>query len=270
MNDNTALRGLDHVVIALHDLDRGIADYRALGFTVVPGGSHPGRSSHNALVVFADGAYLELIAWRAPAPEERWWRVLQAQGEGLVDFALLPVDTAAATDAARARGLHSIIGPLEGGRVRPDGATLQWRTARQASADLPFLCGDVTPRSLRVPEGELRLHANGALGVAALHIAVRDLTTSVARYRALLGPATPVELLPADAANGPAQAVFVLGATRFSLVAPAAGAPAAGAPLGLTDSRDEGVKQLTLAGAAGAARHRLSSSASHGVAIAIG
>jgi len=40
---------------------------------------------------------------------------------------------------------------------------------------------------LRVPEGEVRVHANGALGVASLAIAVRDLDATLARYRALLG-----------------------------------------------------------------------------------
>ena len=61
MTDESALRSLDHLVIAVHDLDRSIADYRSMGFTVNPGGRHPGRSSHNALIVFADGAYIELI-----------------------------------------------------------------------------------------------------------------------------------------------------------------------------------------------------------------
>ena len=65
---------LDHIVIAVHNLEAAIADYRAMGFQVLVGGQHPGRTSHNALIVFADGAYLEIIAWRAPAPEERWYR----------------------------------------------------------------------------------------------------------------------------------------------------------------------------------------------------
>lgn len=55
---------LDHIVIAVQDLERSIADYTALGFNVLRGGEHPGRSTHNALVVFADGAYFELIAQR--------------------------------------------------------------------------------------------------------------------------------------------------------------------------------------------------------------
>ena len=68
-------------------------------------GEHPGRSTHNALVVFADGAYFELIAWRAAAPEERWWQQLHQHGEGLVDFALLPTETGAVVAAAERHGI---------------------------------------------------------------------------------------------------------------------------------------------------------------------
>ena len=178
---------LDHLVIAVHDLDRAMQQHRDLGYNVVVGGQHPGRLSHNALVVFADGSYFELIAWRGDAPVEAWWHILQQQGEGLIDFALLPHDTAEVIADARARGLNSIQGPLDGGRKRPDGVELKWTTARQATRDLPFLCGDVTPRALRVPEGDLRQHPNGALGVARVQVSVQDLEVSIERYRQLLG-----------------------------------------------------------------------------------
>ncbi len=186
---------LDHLVIAVNDLAQTMADYQSLGFTVLPGGRHPGRQSHNALVVFEDGAYLELIAWVADGPEELWWRVLQRCGEGLVDFALLPDDTDRALSDARARGLTDIIGPVPGGRHRPDGQVLKWSSARQTRHDLPFLCGDLTPRSLRVPEGEVRQHANGAVGVSSVTVRVLDLAASVQRYRQLLGPSLPIQWL---------------------------------------------------------------------------
>ena len=188
-----AILQLDHIVIAVRDLAQAIADYEALGFTVTPGGQHPGRTSHNALIVFADGAYLELIAWQGPAPQERWWHDLQQYGEGLVDFALLPDDTVAVAEAARGRGLEVV--PRDGARLRPDGRELQWQTARHATPDVPFLCGDITPREWRVPEGDVRQHANGATGIASLAIAVADLDVTLQRYRALLGP---------DAVIGPA------------------------------------------------------------------
>ena len=189
---------LDHVVIAVGDLERAIADYRSLGFTVVPGGRHPGRTSHNALIVFEDGAYIELIAWTAPNDAERWNVVHRAHGDGFMDFALIPGDLPRATAEAKARGLP-LDGPIDGGRVRPDGVELKWQTARQATFDLPFFCADVTPRSLRVPERDARRHANGARGVATVVVAVNDLEVSSARYRAMLGGAMPRTLLLASA-----------------------------------------------------------------------
>lgn len=179
---------LDHIVIAVNDLEQAVTDYRNLGFNVLQGGEHPGRPTHNALVVFADGSYFEIIAWRSPAPGDRWWELLNQHGEGFVDFALLPPDTASTVAAAQARGLV-FSGPHDGGRLRPDGERLQWQTARPPSHDLPFLCGDLTPRALRVPEGDARVHPNGAQGVASLALTVENLDASLVRYGALLGPA---------------------------------------------------------------------------------
>lgn len=177
---------LDHVVIAFHDLGKAIADWQAQGYTVVRGGRHPGRTSHNALVAFDDGSYVELIAWTEPNPAERWSTMLQRYGEGLMDFALLPENVPQAIEEAKSRGLH-LNGPIDGGRVRPDGRELKWQTARQATFDLPFLCGDITPREWRVPTGEARKHANGAKGIAKVTVAVDDRDASLRRYAALLG-----------------------------------------------------------------------------------
>jgi catechol 2,3-dioxygenase-like lactoylglutathione lyase family enzyme len=179
---------LDHVVIAVNDLDGAVSDYQSLGFTVYPGGVHHGGVSHNALVVFADGAYFEIIAYREAAPANRWWRVLTTAGEGIVDFAVLPENTERDLQAARARGLD-VEGPAPGGRLRPDGVRLDWQIVRPATTDLPFWCGDVTPRELRVPEGAIRHHANGVTGISAVRILVADLAASIARFKALVGPA---------------------------------------------------------------------------------
>ncbi len=176
--------GIDHVVILVHDLAAACEDYTNLGFTVAPGGEHTDGATHNALIVFADGSYLELLAFRGSVPAHRWWRHT-AIGEGLIDWALLP--SAIADDIAQA-GQHGarFEGPIAGGRQRLDGQELAWEMGIPYTADLPFLCGDVTPRELRVPEGALRTHANGALGIAGITIAVSKIKTSLPRYRALL------------------------------------------------------------------------------------
>lgn len=257
---------LDHIVIAVQDLERTIADYTALGFNVLRGGEHPGRATHNALVVFADGAYFELIAWRAPAPEERWWQQLQAHGEGLVDFALLPTETGAVVAAAQARGLD-YGAPHDGGRLRPDGAQLRWRNARPHTQDLPFLCGDLTDRALRVPEGAARVHPNGATGVARLEIAVHDLQASLARWRALLGPGVNIGPVHTAADGSARQIALQLGRTELVLAAPAQASCDLAHRLA---TRGEGPYAVVLAVPQQAAAQALDGAATHGARIALG
>ena len=182
---------LDHIVIAVQDLDAATAGYSALGFTVIRGGEHADGVTGNVLVVFQDGSYLELIRFNRPEPGRRWSDVYHSAGEGFLDHALLPTDIAADVEAAQGRGLD-IENPVPGGRIRPDGERLEWKTARSPSPDVPFLCGDVTPRRLRVQEGdEVRTQPNGVTGVAELVVAVRDVSSSATRYAALLGAAVP-------------------------------------------------------------------------------
>ena len=275
--------GLDHVVIAVADLAKAVEDYRALGFTVQIGGRHPGRTSHNALVVFEDGAYLELIAWQEPGPAERWYNEHAKHGDGLMDFALIPEDVPRAVEEAKARGLV-LNGPIDGGRVRPDGQQVKWQTGRQATFDLPFLCGDVTPRELRVPAGEVRRHANGATGVAKVAVAVQDLKASLLRYRALLGSGpgedgrggirieAPV-VLPR---RGIRAAVITLGTTALVLMTPSdpgssGEAPAVGRELReRLASRGEGPCAIALRTAPGRAARTLDRALAHDVAMEIG
>lgn len=250
---------LDHIVIAVADLAAAVSDYRALGFTVVEGGEHPGRGSHNALVVFADGSYFELIAFQRPDPDFRWWRVLQDAGPGFVDYALLPNDIEADVAAAQRRGLD-FESPVPGGRATPQGENLAWKTARSPKSDVPFFCGDVTPRALRVPEGAVRTHANGAIGVSALTIAVRNLRESTRRYAALLGVEPRAGL--AVPGLGVDLAVFDIEATKLVLAAAADKSGAIGAHL---ETRGEGPFAVALRGTSG--QSPLSLARTHGARL---
>ena len=87
--------GLDHIPIAVSDLDRAAADYRALGFALKPGRPHDNGIT-NQHVKFPDGTELELIT----APEARdaltaTYRKHLAAGEGPAFLALFApgVDT---------------------------------------------------------------------------------------------------------------------------------------------------------------------------------
>lgn len=257
---------LDHVVILVSDLDQAIADYTTLGFNVQRGGTHADGSTHNALVGFADGSYLELIAFLQPSPGHRWGRFAAQGHEGFVDFALLPPSVGVVVERARQRGV-AYQGPLDGGRTRLDGEVLRWQIGTPPSPDLPFLCGDLTPRALRVREGEVRVHANGVQGIASITVLVQDLAASLDRYRALLGLHTAVEPLHV-AGLGLRQAQLPLGPSTLVLVSPGPDAehPAAAALRQTLAQRGEGVIGLSLRGPAAAA---LSRQRTHAAAIDI-
>lgn len=229
------IRAIDHIVILVDDLAEAVSDYEAMGFTVTPGGTHAGGTSHNALVSFADGSYLELIAFLREEPGHRWWRH-RAAGEGLIDFALLPLETEGAVGAAQARGLH-MQGPFDGGRERPDGARLQWQTAFADAPELPFLCGDVTPRDLRVPHGPAHHHHNGVIGIFRVTVAVSDLEVSAGRLSALLGHGPLIE---------PGRRLFKLGAAYIALQAPGPDLPESAAVEARLAQRGEGIAALAL------------------------
>jgi hypothetical protein len=166
---------IDHVVVAVNDLNQAIADYEELGFTVTPGGDHAHRGSHNALITFQDGSYIELIAFKhePPVKDNTWWDLLQL-GEGLVDVAVLSANLPEEVDRLAAAG-HDITGPMQGGRHRPDGIEIAWRVARidtGAENRLPFVIDDLTDHDLRVPAGEAAEHPNGTTGIGAVVFAV--------------------------------------------------------------------------------------------------
>ena len=162
---------IDHVVVAVNDLQQAIADYESLGFTITPGGDHAHRGSHNALITFQDGSYIEVIAFKhePPVKDNTWWDLLQI-GEGLVDVAVLSANLPADTARLEAAG-HTIAGPIQGGRHRPDGIEIAWRVARvdvDAENRLPFVIDDLTDHDLRVPGGDAAIHPNGTTGIAAV------------------------------------------------------------------------------------------------------
>jgi catechol 2,3-dioxygenase-like lactoylglutathione lyase family enzyme len=183
------LLGIDHVVILVTELDAAVESYRRLGFTVAPGGRH-NVATHNALIGFQDGAYLELIAFWEDAPKHRWHRFL-ALGGGLVDYCMRTDDLAG--DVARLRGAGVAMSqdqPMS--RLRPDGYPLEWKLAlaTETQGVTPFLIEDITPREQRVP-GQT-VHANGATGIAAITIAVSALEVA-RRLAPLLGPSASIE-----------------------------------------------------------------------------
>jgi catechol 2,3-dioxygenase-like lactoylglutathione lyase family enzyme len=181
------LTAVDHLVVVVPDLAAAVAGYRALGFTVTEGGRHA-VATHNALVGLADGCYIELVAFREPAPAHRWWRALQ-RGGGLVDYCVAADDFPADVERWRQAGV-ALDGPRAQSRTRPDGYVLHWTLAVPDDARqgvVPFLIADRTPRPERVPPATA--HANGVTALASLLVAVADLDEPRAWFARVLGRA---------------------------------------------------------------------------------
>jgi hypothetical protein len=245
------LKMIDHIVVIARDVADASANYTRAGFTVTPGGEHTSGATHNALVCFGDGTYFELIAFKEPdqPQDHRWWERLQ-RGEGLIDYALL--SDALDADAARVRqaGLE-VRGPGDGGRLRPDGKRLVWRSfmlgAGAGGTGLPFVIEDVTPRELRVPGGAATKHANGATRVAGLTVLVADATAAASELTTLLG----AEGQPVTGSGGEGKTYrFAIGRQWLEVIEPASAASAAGQRLARLG---EGPYEVVLSGDAGAA-----------------
>lgn len=186
------IHGIDHLVIISPDVEKAVANARQAGFTVVPGGTHADGATHNALIAFADGSYIELIApaHGAQRKPHRWFPRL-AQGGGLVDLCLGSDDLVGDVREINNRG-RDYSAPLQNGRHRPDGVKLEWKGSTPPGAvgetGWPFLIEDVTPRNNRVPhESDQTNHANGALGVAGVTILAHDLTATTGDFEAITG-----------------------------------------------------------------------------------
>jgi hypothetical protein len=136
------LTGLDHLVILVEELEDAVAGYEELGFRVTLGGEHADGLTRNALVPFADGTYLELVAFVDPDDERDnvWrWRPILGTGGGLVDYCAasddLPADARRLVEAG-----FGLDGPDAGERSLPDETEIRWKSARirQEGRVLPF------------------------------------------------------------------------------------------------------------------------------------
>ena len=215
---------IDHVVIGVTDLTAATADFTRAGFTVTPGGEHSSGNTHNALITFADGAYLELIAFKDGVinPDHKWGPRL-ARGEGFLDYCLTGPALAPEAGRLTAAGLAP-RGPQPLGRFRPDGQRLEWQSIVFARDEvpLPFIIEDLTPRALRVPGGETSAHAVLARALQGIRVLVASLATAIPVYSALLD--VPAADIAAPVRGAGAAARFALGAQWIELIEPEPGA----------------------------------------------
>lgn len=97
--------GIDHVGIAVPDLDDAIAFYEeTFGFRLTHHEVNEEQGVHEAMIEVGAGACLQLLA--PLSADSAIARFLERSGPGLQQLAYRVTDIAAAMDAARAQGLR--------------------------------------------------------------------------------------------------------------------------------------------------------------------
>ena len=131
---------IDHIILGIDDLDRGVMAFEAAtGVKPVYGGKHPG-GTHNALVSLGEGLYLEILAVQEGV-------TVQGNFAGLKSMkTLTPIGWAVSSnDSAQLRKRLSAAGiavsePVDGSRITPTGSSLSWQSflLKENSAEVPF------------------------------------------------------------------------------------------------------------------------------------
>jgi hypothetical protein len=160
--------GIDHAVIMVRDLDQAAANWKKLGFTVSPRGTHSAHMGTGNYTIMLDPDYMELLGVLAETELNAPARAFIARREGIERIAFTAIDAAKGAEEIRSRS-YQPIGPTDFERpvTLPDGrlsaakfTTFQWPVAETPGGVRLFACQHKTRETVWIPE--LMQHANGA------------------------------------------------------------------------------------------------------------
>jgi catechol 2,3-dioxygenase-like lactoylglutathione lyase family enzyme len=174
---------LDHIVIAVKNLDAAAATYKKLGFTLTPRGLHEGKGTGNHCIMFAS-TYIELLGIvEETGAKGRLAERVNARGEGGIAIAYGADDADRTHAALQAAGIaaeppNDLSRPLDLDGKRE---MVRFRNIMLPKLALPetmqFVCTHATPHLTRARH-EWQLHPSGATGVAEVIIAVDDVSAA--------------------------------------------------------------------------------------------
>lgn len=194
------MKGIDHLVLAGHDLDRMRETYAALGFTLTARAQHPFGTGNTAIQLH--GSYLELLAVTKPedvieaAPGRfsfpAFNRDYLRRHEGFSMLVLGTTDAAADIEAWREAGLEtyepfdfSRMARLASGEERRIGFSLAYTSTPDAPWLGHFACQHHAPEYFAQPQ--FMTHANTAQAVKDVWISGEGALGLVDHMRAFIG-----------------------------------------------------------------------------------
>ena len=194
-------RGIDHLVLCVHDLERARKTYEALGFTMTPIAHHDWGTA-NSLAQF-DGCFLEVLTvaepGKIPTPASGEFgfgafnRDFLARREGFSMLVFEGHDARADRDEFAAKGL-SDYAPFDFSRRArlPDGneATVAFSLAFVTHPAMPeaafFTCQQHAPEYFWKPD--YQRHGNGARTISEVIMAAPEPEELAGFYESLVGP----------------------------------------------------------------------------------
>lgn len=171
------IAGIDHAVVAVKDLDAAASNWKQLGFTVSPRGTHSAHMGTGNYTIMLGEDYMELLGVLNATEHNAPTRVYLEQTGGGIERVAFTTPSAAA-GAAEIRDLgYAAIGPTDFERpvTMPDGtksaakfATFQWPVKEAPGGVRLFACQHKTRETVWIPE--LQKHANTARRIARVFI----------------------------------------------------------------------------------------------------
>ncbi len=190
------LKGFDHIIAMVHDIDAASADLSAAGFEVVRRPDAALTETDNRFISFPDGSYFQICTFfDAAKSADHKWAKLYADGAGWVDYSLW-TDDAAGQHARLAAAGFAVPEPRVSTKPLTDGLT--WSAAILhagrgigASPLRPYFVEDRGPRGIRVPP-PTRSQPGNALGILGVTLLAADLGAALAGLTAIYGEGTAI------------------------------------------------------------------------------
>ena len=178
---------VDHVVFAGRDIEAMRSALAGLGLDPEYGGEHSNGVTHNYMLGFPDGSYLELISTIEPGTESPWWNDPIQGDAGPCAWAIDVTEIEAEAERIADLGI-AVDGPTAHTRERPDGLAVEFDLAVLGELDMgvkyPMFIQDRTPRSRRIEVAE-SVADTALTGVREVVLAVPDAEREVETFRGL-------------------------------------------------------------------------------------
>jgi hypothetical protein len=161
---------LDHLLLGVPDLDMGIDWVREkTHVSAIKGGNHPGVGTRNALLSMGNRQYIEIISIdpKQTATSRTAELIRGLRAPQLITWAAATTNILSLLHLVKEAD-YAFEGPLDGSRMKPDGAILRWKTLR-ALTD----CGDAIPFFIEWDAGTEHPSADSPSGCRLVSFEIR-------------------------------------------------------------------------------------------------